>query len=65
MQQDFDALSIVQFCERHDLCRASFYNLVKSGKGPRLMKVGARTLISVEAAREWRARMEAETADAA
>jgi predicted DNA-binding transcriptional regulator AlpA len=63
--QEFDALSISQFCERHDLCRASFYNLIKCGKGPRTMKVGARTLISVEAAVEWRRRMEAETAEAA
>jgi len=59
-----DAYSVDEFCRRHNLCRASFYNLVKAGRGPRIMKVGSRTLISIEAAAEWRRRMESETSSA-
>ena len=52
------AFSIPQFCRRHSISRAHFYNLSKSGHGPALMRVGRRTLISAEAAAEWRRRME-------
>ncbi len=52
------ALSVAQFCAAHDLSRALFYQLVKDGKGPTLMHVGRRTLISHEAAAAWRRRME-------
>ena len=48
------ALSISQFCEAHDLSEAFYYKLKKQGDGPREMKVGARTLISLESAAEWR-----------
>ena len=48
------AFSIAEFCEAHDLCRATFYNLEKIGKAPRIMQVGKRRLISQEAAAEWR-----------
>jgi hypothetical protein len=51
------ASSIEQFCKDHDISRATFYNLKKAGKTPRLMHVGARVLISDEAAAEWRAAM--------
>jgi hypothetical protein len=37
------------------------YRLVKEGRGPRLTKIASRTLVSAEAAAEWRARMERET----
>jgi hypothetical protein len=53
--------SIDEFCTAHRISRASFYNYVKAGHGPRLMKVGGRTLISVEAAADWRRGMEAKT----
>jgi predicted DNA-binding transcriptional regulator AlpA len=56
------ALSVDEFCHAHGLCRASFYNLLKNGTGPATMKVGGRTLVSIEAAAAWRRRMEAETA---
>jgi hypothetical protein len=45
------------------LAGLEFYNLLKRGDGPAIMKVGRRTLISAEAAAEWRRRMEA-SADA-
>src|SRR3974390_2677786 len=50
--------SIPEFCRRHGISRAHFYNLFKSGHGPAVMRVGRRTLISAEAAAEWRRRME-------
>jgi len=56
---DSDAFTIENFCKRHSMCRATFYNLKKRGEGPRLMRVGSRSLISVEAAAEWRREREA------
>lgn len=56
------ASSPAQFCDEHGIARTTFYMLLKQGRGPRLMKVGRRTLISAEAAADWRKRMEAETA---
>jgi len=67
MQQSHDApikreaLSVKEFCAAHGICRASFYNLLKAGIGPRLMKAGRRTLITVSASREWRERLERRT----
>ena len=64
-RQDEERIRSMRFCETHSISRASFYNLLKSGKAPKIMKVGSRTLISAEAAAAWRVRMEAETAGAA
>lgn len=52
------ASSIDEFCTDHRISRAMFYKLLAEGKAPRVMKVGSRTLISIEAAAAWRARME-------
>jgi predicted DNA-binding transcriptional regulator AlpA len=60
---DVLALSIPEFCRRHGISRAHFYNLSKTGDAPAVMRVGRRTLISVEAAAEWRRRMEVMAAD--
>jgi hypothetical protein len=54
-----EAYSIVEFCRAHGVSRAFVYALLKRGEGPAVMKVGRRTLVSVEAAAEWRRRMEA------
>jgi len=53
------ASSIEQFCSDHGISRATFYNLLKAGKAPRIMRVGARRLVSEEAAAEWRQAMTA------
>lgn len=53
------ATHVDAFCRDHGISRAHFYNLLKRGDGPAVMKVGRRTLISAEAATEWRRRMEA------
>jgi predicted DNA-binding transcriptional regulator AlpA len=58
------AYSVDEFCHSHNLCRASFYNLLKRGTGPKVMKVGGRTLVSKEAAEEWRRRMETDASQA-
>jgi predicted DNA-binding transcriptional regulator AlpA len=58
MDPQTQALSVAQFCAAHNLSRATFYNLLKAGHGPVIMKVGKRTLISVEAAQRWRDLME-------
>lgn len=52
------AFSVAQFCEAHGFTKVLFYKLLKEGRGPRIMKVGSRTLVSAEAAAEWRKSME-------
>jgi hypothetical protein len=52
------ALTVPEFCRDHAICVATFYNLKKAGKAPRTMRVMNRTLISIEAAAEWRRQME-------
>jgi len=59
MHEDtFDAYDVDTFCARHKISRSFFYLLLKEGNGPRLMKVGRRTLITAEAAADWRHKME-------
>jgi len=48
------ALGVAQFCLAYGISRGLFYKLCRHGRGPRTFKVGRRTLVSVEAAREWR-----------
>jgi len=52
---------IKSFCETHKISRSFLYRLIGEGRGPRLMKLGRRTLISAESAAEWRAQMEETT----
>ena len=54
--------SVAEFCHQHGISRGLFYTLAKEGRGPRMAKIGRRTLISHEAAAEWRARMESNPA---
>ncbi len=53
--------SVSEFCRAHGISRAHFYKLLRDGRGPRIMKVGNRTLVSCEAAQEWRRAMEVDT----
>jgi predicted DNA-binding transcriptional regulator AlpA len=48
------ALNIREFCEAHGISEGLYYKLKKQGKGPREMKIGARTLITLESAAEFR-----------
>jgi len=56
--------SVSGFCAHHSVSRSLFYRLQKEERGPRLTKIGRRTLISAESAAEWRSRMERETEQA-
>lgn len=53
-----DAHSVESFCKRHGISRAYLYLLWRRGEGPRYMQVGARRLISREAAADWRRAVE-------
>jgi len=53
--------SVPSFCADNGLSRSLFYRLLKDGRGPRVTKIGRRSLISGQAAAEWRSRMERET----
>jgi predicted DNA-binding transcriptional regulator AlpA len=50
--------SVAEFCHQHGISRGTFYKLLGEGRGPKAIKVGRRTLITIEAAAEWRRRME-------
>jgi predicted DNA-binding transcriptional regulator AlpA len=56
------ALSIPEFAEAHGISEGMYYKLKKQRLAPREMKVGARTLITFEAAAQWRAEREAASA---
>ena len=51
------AYGIEAFCRAHQISRPFLYTLWKRGEGPEVMKLGSRTLITVEAAAKWRERM--------
>lgn len=55
------AYTVAQFCADHCISRTHFYQLVKDGRGPRLIKLGRRTIVSAEAAADWRRQLERET----
>jgi len=48
------SFSVAEFCREHGISRALFYKQRRKGRGPQIMKVGRRTLISHEAAEIWR-----------
>jgi len=48
------AFTVDQFCHFHNISRPFFYKMMKGGTGPRIMKLGAKTLVSHEAAAAWR-----------
>ena len=53
------AMSIKEFCRLHGISEDQFYKMKREGWAPITMKVGSRTLISHEAATEWRRAREA------
>jgi hypothetical protein len=54
-------MSIAVFAAEHGISRSLLYRLLAEGRGPRITKVHGRTLISSEAAQDWRLKMEAAT----
>ena len=59
MEMKMHTYSVSEFCREHGISRGLFYRLLREGHGPHVIKAGRRTLISHEAAAEWRRRMEA------
>lgn len=53
------SFTINEFCAAHGVSRPFLYVLWKRGDGPRRMLVGDKTLISAEAAADWRKAREA------
>lgn len=62
---NLDAYSIAQFCARHGLSVQSFYKFKAEGLMPDTFRIGARVLISREAAKRWRRAREAREKEAA
>ena len=52
------AFTIEEFCKAYGISRALYYKLLRAGDGPRIAKIGSKTLISDEAATEWLRRRE-------
>jgi hypothetical protein len=66
-QQDADAsLTVEQFCRKEGLSRDTFYELLKNGRGPVVMRVGnaanGAIRITAQARWDWQREREAETA---
>jgi excisionase family DNA binding protein len=59
---DADAYTVEEFCSRHRITKRRFYELISEGRGPRLMRLGRRPLISREAAADFRRALEIESA---
>jgi hypothetical protein len=53
------AMSISEFARLHGISQDQYFKMAREKWGPATMKVGKRTLISAEAAAEWRRKMEA------
>ena len=53
MQNEFSTLTVREFCERFHVSRSTLYRLTRAGSGPRVLRVGRRTLITADAARDW------------
>jgi hypothetical protein len=51
--------SVRDFCIAHCISEDMFFKMQRQGRAPKTMKVGARTLISMESAAEWRRQCEA------
>jgi hypothetical protein len=54
-----DAFTIPEFCQRNRFSNSFYFKIKAQGLGPREMHVGKRTLISIEAAEQWRREREA------
>jgi hypothetical protein len=52
------AFSLREFCDSHSISESTFHRLVREGRGPVVMRVGGKILISTEAAKAWRKAME-------
>jgi hypothetical protein len=51
--EDRGAYTIPEFCNRYRISTAFFFKLQAQGKGPRMMEVGRRKLVSRQADADW------------
>jgi predicted DNA-binding transcriptional regulator AlpA len=51
------AYSLEQFCRAHSISRPFLYKLLKQGQGPRITRLGARRVVTIEDAATWRRTM--------
>jgi hypothetical protein len=49
------AFTVAEFCDAHRISRSMLYELWNAGRGPRVIKIGVKNIITAEAAAEWRA----------
>ena len=54
------SLTISQFCFRHQIGRTSYFQMRKTGLGPREIRVGRVIRISPDSEREWVDRMQSD-----
>lgn len=59
---ELELFTVNDFCAAHSISRATFYRLLRDGRGPKTSRLGERLMISKQAAAEWRAQLEAATA---
>jgi hypothetical protein len=52
------SFSIAEWCARHHICRATYYNLKKRDEAPDVMHIGRSVRISAEADARWVAQRE-------
>jgi len=59
---EIDAMSVPTFAKRHGISIGTVYNMLADGRGPPLMRLRGRVLITREGAAAWRRRMERDAA---
>jgi hypothetical protein len=57
-----ESLTINEFCAAEKICRATFYNLLRKGRGPDTIRVGSHIRITAEARRRWHQKLGREAA---
>lgn len=50
-------LTVREFCQSHRVSKTLFYALLRAGRGPRVTKLGRRSLVTIEDAESWRRRV--------
>jgi len=55
-------MTIPEFCRSHRISKSFLYKLAAQGKAPPICKLGARSLISADAASDWRRGLERQAA---
>jgi hypothetical protein len=58
-QDQHAAYTVNEFCTAYRISRSKLYQLWDEDIGPRFLKVGAKIIITVDAARDWQREREA------